>query len=436
MISGGFGYELENTTFDVMAGRWYYFAVAAFDATAPVEIHFTCTITEGEIAEADGTANLPHSITLGNNVASVPMWDGVYFMYVAEANGVLTLTTDNANCAWYVTTDLFVENTEEQGTLYIQLYTGDVVYVYVTTADWNAEDITFNASFVADPTESWYEGSVALDGSANEFVIEENTFLGFQAAGMGTYTVTWDADVTVYVDYMPLANGDTVTFTNPYWGPYFQVYFEGYAAGTVHITFTEAVAEALPLELGDNMVLVTDPSMGTTVSLSATETTTYLVTVGFETVVVYNYSNYFEGDVVEITVAAGQTVTLQVASYYFTTGYYSVNVTVKPEGDVNLDGAQSSATLDFVAPAYMSKAEEQSFVAAETGSYVITAEGYENIVKTYLQIYDAAADSWIRIDTELPYTVELSAGQTLKFRLFGWSNDDLGKEITVHIALA
>lgn len=436
IISGGNGAELETTTFDVMAGRWYYFAVAAFDATEPVEIHFTCTVTEGEIAAADGTANLPHSITLGNNVASVPMWEGVYFMYVAEANGVLTLTTDSTNCAWYITDDLFAQNYENTGDLSMQLYAGDVVYVYVTTADWNAEDITFNASFVADPTELWYEGSVALDGSANEFVIEENTFLGFQAAGMGTYTVTWDADVTVFVDYMPLANGETVTFTNPYWGPYFQVYFEGYAAGTVHLTFTEVVADALPLELGDNMVLVTDPSMGTTVSLSATETTTYLVTVGFETVVVYNYSNYFEGDVIELTVAAGQTVTLQVASYYFTSGYYSVNVTVKPEGEVNLDGAATSASFDFIVPSAWSKTEEPVFVAAEAGTYVVTATGNENLVNTYIQYYDAVEDSWVRIDGLLPFSIELAQGESLSFRLFCWDAADTGTAVTVSVALA
>jgi hypothetical protein len=92
--------------------------------------------------------------------------------------------------------------------------------------------------------------------------------------------------------------------------------------------------------------------------------------------------------------------------------------------------------MNFVAPGYMGKAEEQSFVAAEAGSYVITADGYENIEKTYLQIYDAASDSWLRIDTDLPYTVELSAGQTLKFRLFGWSNNDAGKEIVVYVNLA
>ena len=436
MISGGFGYETESTTFDVMAGRWYYFAVAAFDATEPVDIHFTCTITEGEIAAADGSANLPNSIILGDNVASVPMWDGVYFMYVAEANGMLTLTTDNANCAWYITDDLFAQNEEGTGTLQMQLYTGDVVYVYVTTADWNAEDITFNASFVADPTEFWYEGDVALDGTANEFVIEENTFLGFQASGMGTYTVTWDANVTVYVDYMPLANGGTVTFSNPYWGPYFQVYFEGYAAGTVNITFTEVVADVLPLELGDNMVLVTDTSMGTTVSLSATETTTYLITVGFETVVVYNYSNYFEGDVFELTVAAGETVTLQVCAYYYSEGYYSVNVTVKPAGDADLSGASTSATFEFVVPSAWNKTEESQFVAAEAGTYVITAAGHESLVNTYIQYYDAAEDSWVRIDGLLPFSIELAEGQTLSLRLFCWDGADTVTAVAVTVALA
>jgi hypothetical protein len=146
MISGGFGAEVETTTFDVTAGRWYYFAVAAFDATEPVEIHFTCTVTEGPIAEPDGSANLPYGIVLGDNVASVPEGGEVYFMYVAEESGVLTLTANSENCSWFVTTDLFIENFEEVGELTLDVYAGEIVYLYVTTVDWNAEDITFNAS--------------------------------------------------------------------------------------------------------------------------------------------------------------------------------------------------------------------------------------------------------------------------------------------------
>ena len=207
-----------------------------------------------------------------------------------------------------------------------------------------------------------------------------------------------------------------------------------------YVVEDEPVVPTTPtLQIGDNTVTVTDAWNGTTLVLNATEAITYVITPGANAVVIYDYSNYFAGDKLEISLVAGASAEIIVSTEDWTTGDVVVNLAEKVAqggGSVE-DGEPNSADLSFTAPGgNMAKSEEQTFVAAGSCDYVITATGYDAIVKTYLQYYDAASDSWTRIDTELPYTITLSAGQELKLRLFGWSNDDAGKEIIVHIAPA
>lgn len=207
-----------------------------------------------------------------------------------------------------------------------------------------------------------------------------------------------------------------------------------------YVVEEEPVVPTTPtLQLGDNTVTVTDTWNGTTLVLNATEAITYVITPGANAVVIYDYSNYFAGEKLEISLVAGASVEIIVSTEDWTTGDVVVNLAEKASqggGSVE-EGEPNSADLSFTAPGgNMAKSEEQTFVAAGSCDYVITATGYDAIVKTYLQYYDAASDSWTRIDTELPYTITLSAGQELKLRLFGWSNDDAGKEIIVHIAPA
>lgn len=207
-----------------------------------------------------------------------------------------------------------------------------------------------------------------------------------------------------------------------------------------YVVEDEPVVPTTPtLQIGDNTVTVTDAWNGTTLVLNATEAITYVITPGANAVVIYDYSNYFAGDKLEISLVAGASAEIIVSTEDWTTGDVVVNLAEKVAqggGSVE-DGEPNSADLSFTAPGgNMAKSEEQTFVAAGSCDYVITATGYDAIVKTYLQYYDAASDSWTRIDAELPYTITLSAGQELKLRLFGWSNDDAGKEIIVHIAPA
>ena len=211
-----------------------------------------------------------------------------------------------------------------------------------------------------------------------------------------------------------------------------------YGRGWLLAPYVEGEDPVVPstpaLQLGDNTVTVTDTWNGTTVILSAENAITYVIAPGANTVVVYDYSNYFNGDKLEIALAAGESVELIVLTEDWSTGDVVVNVSEKaevPGGDIP-EGVVST-DLTFTAPKAWAKTEEQIFIAGVAGDYIITATGYDAIVKTYLQYYDAAADSWTRIDTELPYTITLSAGQELKFRLYGWDNSDEGKEIVVHI---
>ena len=68
---------------------------------------------------------------------------------------------------------------------------------------------------------------------------------------------------------------------------------------------------------------------GNEVILVATVDTTYVITAGDNAVVVYDYTNYFPGDSVEITVLAGETVTLNVGTYDWTASDVVVTVDVK-----------------------------------------------------------------------------------------------------------
>lgn len=348
MITAVFGNEVSNVSYDeewnaiyadsisldVIQGRQYYIGISAELAESAVDIKFGTSITEGEI-ETDGTINVPHFVVIGSNTANVPQYENVWFSYDFESNGTLTLTTDSTNCDWYITKDVneytpYVTG----GTIEIHGEWGDTVYVFISTTNYEADSINFTASIEADPTEVYYENEVIIDGSAaNEIVIAEKTWAALSFRGAGQYIISWDnADAKVElvawgVDNTVIANGDVITGSN--WGTNLIVYLPEYAAGTVNLTITPYVAAAQELTVGENTVSVTDTQFGNEVILAATVDTTYVITAGDNAVVVYDYSNYFPGDSVEITVLAGESVTLNVGTYDWTASDVVVTVDVK-----------------------------------------------------------------------------------------------------------
>ena len=250
LLTAAIGSEVESVdgtvSLTVMQGRKYYIGVADYSvdenyANPAAEITFTPSITEGDYV-GEGSINVPNVLVLGTNTASVPAWSNVYFVYTAAGNGTLTLTTESTNCSWYVTDDLSKWEFSTESTLSIQLYSGEIAYVCVSTADYAAADIVFNASFKADPTEAWYEGTVATDGTANTIVLADNTYCGMSIYNIdGQYTISWDVeDAIVTVNETPVENGDFLPYSM-YGGYYITVVLPDYAAGTVNLTITPYV---------------------------------------------------------------------------------------------------------------------------------------------------------------------------------------------------
>ncbi len=291
--------------------------------------------------------------------------------------------------------------------------------------DQAAANATLNGTYAYQPQDG--QAFVVTFNNGLITVVRDDLYMGLPASFEYNYSPATGSITTEYgYFYVDLYTGSLYYGRGWLLAPY--------------VVEDEPVVPATPtLQLGDNTVNVTDTWNGTTLVLNATEAITYVITPGANAVVIYDYSNYFAGEKLEISLVAGASAEIIVSTEDWTTGDVVVNLAEKvAQGGGSVEeGEPNSADLSFTAPGgNMAKSEEQTFVAAGSCDYVITATGYDAIVKTYLQYYDAASDSWTRIDAELPYTITLSAGQELKLRLFGWSNDDAGKEIIVHIAPA
>ena len=277
MVCAVFGSEMTNVTVNeetwesiyaktlsmpVVQGRTYYIGVAAFESVESVDIAFSASITEGDIT-TDGTANVPHNVVVGTNNAKVPQYGNVYFAYKAEANGTLNLTSTSDICAWYVVTDLNEGTYAVPGDLSIHLYYGETAYIYIEASDWSEATIPFTASFEADPTEVYFDGQILTDGTANELVIENNTWVVFSVMGAGQYTISWDnTDAKVeLIDWFAgnttLENGGVFTGNN--WGVDIQVSLPEYAAGTVKITITPCTDSSDGTEVGEGDGTATAP---------------------------------------------------------------------------------------------------------------------------------------------------------------------------------
>lgn len=338
-----------SVTLNVMKGRQYLIGVIDSNwSTEARDIVFTPTLTEGDYV-GDGSMNNPSVAVDGSNVANTPGSENVYFVYTATSNGVLTLTTDSATCSWAVATE-FGNWEHTTGTLTIALEMDQKVYIAIATSDYQPAEVTFNASFKADPEEVYFEGTVVNDGSAaNEFVIEENTWLSFSFGGAGQYVITWDnAEAKVELVAWGMANtvlasGDVID-GSPY-GVNFIVYFEDYAAGTVNVTITPYAEESdASLVLGENTITVQDTQMGDTYNLpvNADETVTYVLTVGANAVIITNSGDIYmdAGETVEITVPAGETVSVGIGAFLANDPTAIVTVAVKSstEGGENEGG--------------------------------------------------------------------------------------------------
>ena len=456
MLTAVFGNEVSNSDEDgnltnsvslyVMKGRQYYIGVvdANWSSTAR-EIVFTPSITEGEIV-ANGSQNVPYGLVIGANTASVPAWDNVYYMYTAAENGTLTLTTESTNCTWYVTTEFGKFEFTSETTISIDLYMDQIAYVCVSATDGSAGDIAFNASFKAAPKEVYFEGTIINDGTAaNEFVIEENSWVSFGFSGAGQYTVTWDnADAKVELvswdsPNTVLASGDVIE--GNMWGTNFIVYLPEYAAGTVKVTITPYVAEAeASLVLGNNTITVVDNQNGDPYNLPVSEEEViYTVTVGANGVVILNNGSdiYFEGDSIDITVPAGETVSVNIGAYSFSDNVANVTVAVKGteveggegEGGEEEDPVVVIPELEIGSTQYNAVEQTYSYTASMDGVLKLTSGNA--IMGPVSFSYTVNGGDAATFEVSTTVEVALSAGDVLLLTISGTGYSSITAEFYI-----
>ena len=380
-----------TVSLSVIAGQQYYigFYNAAYEAA---EIEFVASIEEGEI-ESDGSINVPHNIVLGDNTANITDYNSVYFMYKLDAAGTLTFTTDSTNCYWFVSADLsqYVPSVENLP-LTFHGYMDDVVYLVVNTIEGAEGEIDFKVSFEADPVEVYYEDVVLTDGTANNIVVEENTWVALSFNGNGNFFISWN-NTAAKVELVswgapntPIANGDTVT--GSMWGTNLIIYFDNYAAGDVNLTITPASAPAPDFVIGDNSILVTDTWNGNEANFTAPEANTYSFTAGENGVFIYDYTNYFAGESFKVTLAAGETISFFVATADSSESYVDIKI------EIFVDSAPASIEGEY------------RYVDPESWQHrwqiVFAADGTGTIKQ---QNYDSSSFSWsAAVESAFTYT--------------------------------
>jgi len=439
LLTSVFGNEIEGTsaapaTINVIKGRQYYIGVVDKDFSSNTyDITFTPSFTAGEYV-GNGTVNTPNILTVGSNTANVPQSEVVWFVYKFTANGTLTLTTENTNCEWYISSDLSKYTpTVTGGTISIEGSEGNLVYIYVSTINMEADTVNFTASLKAAPTEVYFEGQVNTNGS-NTITIADNTWASLSFNGMGQYQISWDnANVKVellsfFADNTVLTNGGIIS--GDMWGTNLKIYFPEYAAGTVNLTIVPYVEPAKNLTVGENTVSVTDTQMGNTVNLpvSNENDVTYTVTVGTNGVVIYNSSNYFAGNTVDITVPAGQTVSFNVATYDRSASDVVITVAIK----ASAEGGDNSGDNGNSQPNLKGSGTQSDPYIIESLPFEITVEGTHDffirgtaaadcvLVITYPDggFVSNLPEGWTKDEGTMTYTIPVKAGDVITANLW------------------
>ena len=179
--------------------------------------------------------------------------------------------------------------------------------------------------------------------------------------------------------------------------------------------------ESNTLVVGENEVVVQNTQMGDTYSLpvNADATVTYVLTVGSNAVIVNGYDVYMDaGDTVEITVPAGETVTVDIGAYVAADPTAIVVVAVKETAAPEEEGGNT--------PAGPTGTESDPFIVDTVGE--VKVNGYHDVYIKYTAtkdctieftypagcyVYSGLPSSFVREDiSKKVYKGDVKAGDT------------------------
>lgn len=178
--------------------------------------------------------------------------------------------------------------------------------------------------------------TLVANGTANNVTLAANASETVELYIVGSYQITFTGDLVIYVGMnpMPVESGYIFNSSNPYNPTTITLQGKDGAAVSGTVTITPYVEPAHNLTTGANTVAVSDPQSGRTANLPvSTEEVTYIVAPGANTVVTYGYDTKFgdDGETIEITVPANETVSITVGTGDWTSGDVTITVTVKGE---------------------------------------------------------------------------------------------------------
>lgn len=302
---------------------------------------------------------------------------------------------------------------------YVELTLGNLVPFSAQVSCLNPENMSIVIANKENPDDTLY--AFYWNGS-----------IGFNPSTEGEYTITITYEEIVKT-YDLVVTAPAPTSVTMYGFEWIQGYDSEVYTADVYNPGPTSMIVLEPGQTFDFAVLCSPNAADQAVTVTVDSTDATVTTVELEDVVVFyemleTYNAYqFKSDVVgtykiTLTSVANPDVTTTVTAY----------VGTEPADDENV-----STTLNFSTPGNFAKTS-QEFIAPVAGTYVITAEGLD--ASTWLQIdrYDPINDTdWTKIQGQLPYSIELEAGEMLTVRLYGWSNDAaiVGTPVAVTIAL-
>ncbi len=366
--------EGSTTEITVPAGETVTVGIGALSwsdnvAVISVAVAGTAAPEEGgdEPAGPTGTVNdpfivdaLPYEITVSGEF-------DVYIKFVASKDCTLEFT-------WTAGSVLDMPSYMVRESFSVKSYKGEVkagdtfvVNVYGSTGS------TISFKEILPPTEA---AGTLTDLGTNEIVIEDNTYVVIPLQAMGLYEITWtDANLVVEFQengrapFVQISSG-AVASLNPMAGANLKIYLKNYAAGTAIINVAAYVDTPVDAAVGDNTVKVVDTQNGKVVNLPVSDAeVTYVITPGNNAVVVYDYTNYLAGETVEITVAAGATVSFNVCTENWTAAEVVVGVAVKGQ---EAETPVTSATGTYMSDKHASGRYLKVEIDAENGTMTLT----------------------------------------------------------------
>ena len=307
---------------------------------------------------ANGTGAPASVINSGN-------WEDRTYLITAGENAKLGFIGENGEI-------VYVDSKE------ILVLDGESASFVVATVDGSEADVTVSVELVV------YEIYLELGDNTIELKPgAEYTVYSDHLSYYGEYSLVFDGTLVAITSWgEPIESG----VTNQWYGS-LTLSLIGDTATSVTVTLNAVTEETVELETGENTVSVTDAWSGTEVVLYANYAGTYTITVGTNAVVGYDYSNYFAGDTLELTLVAGQTVTLQVFTENYEAGDVVLTLAVEMgELDNKLVAGDNTVTVTD-----SWNGTEVVIVADATGVYTITPGTNAVVGYDYTNYYEGEA---------------------------------------------